>query len=54
MERETALKIIAFVFTASVLCSFAYVLQDAIYLLYALVPCVLAVVTYFNDKSKKK
>ncbi len=54
MKRETALKIIAFIFTASILCSFAYILQDAIYLIYALIPCVLAVITYVNDKKRKK
>ncbi|MFV0498900.1 MAG: hypothetical protein ACK5NF_02560 [Bacilli bacterium] len=52
MKRETALKIIAFVFTASLLCSFAYVLQDIKYLIYSIVPCVLAIITYFNDKRK--
>ncbi len=54
MKREAGLKIIAFVFTASVLCTFAYILQDAIYLIYALIPCVLAVITYVNDKKRNQ
>lgn len=54
MKNEAALKIIAFVFTASILCSFAYILQDIRYLFYSIIPCVLAVYTYINEKKKKK
>lgn len=53
MKKETAFKIIAFVFIASVLCSFSYILQNIRYLIYAIIPCIFAVMTYINDKRQK-
>ncbi|MFV0425032.1 MAG: hypothetical protein ACK5K7_05705 [Bacilli bacterium] len=53
MKRETALKIIAFIFTASILSSFAYILKDIKYLIYALIPCTMAVITYISENKKK-
>ncbi len=54
MKREAGTKIIAFVFTASILCSFAYILQDIRYALYSLIPCGLAVYTYVVETKKRK
>ncbi len=54
MKKEAGTKIIAFVFTASILCSFAYILQDLRYFIYSLIPCALAVYTYIVEKKKRK
>lgn len=50
MKRDTTFKIIAFIFMALVLISLSYVYKNTTYLIYALIPCALAFLTYFNDK----